>query len=147
RAQLAVYANATCMWDDRQQCWVEMPPFDKETGVLLHLPQKRDEDSPPVQLLRMDLAAGWATAQRAAEVVKDRAAAKSAPYLRGLQIGPVKLDTMARVEARLALVETYEEGSQVLVRVDGSLLADDEVARLIDATIERISQNQLTSEL
>jgi hypothetical protein len=146
RAQLAVYANADGMWDEEHQCYVAMPQFELDWGVIMHLPQGGGR----VDLLRMDLVKGWATARRAREVVDDRAESKSAPTLRSLSIAPVPLDTRETVLRRLALVETLEEGSAVLAQCDPFALPKAELALAITTTIERVKESsvsQLTSEL
>ena len=151
RAQLAVYANADGMWDERLCCYVPMPPFRLDWGVLLHLPQGRSITEEPIALLAMDLVKGWATALRAREVVDDRAEAKSAPMLRGLSIPPAPLDTREAVLRRLSLVQSYEEGSEVVAGFSGSgPLSEQEFRQAVRTTVNRLqdsSPKQLTSEL
>jgi len=150
RAQLAVYAYADGMWDDERQCYVSMPNFQLDWGVLLHLPQgPKAEDSiagiPALQ--RMDLVKGWETAQRAREVVDDRAESKSAPMLRTLPIEPVALDTREAILRRLSLVQTLEEGSRVCMAMDPECISQAELSAAVDASVKRIMGNQLTTEL
>jgi hypothetical protein len=146
RAQLAVYARADAMWDEELQCYVTPPPFDLDEGVIMHLPQ-RQEDLPEemrtsVQLIRADLRKGWATACRAREVVDDRAEAKSAPMLRDIIMRPAPFTTLAQFAARLALVDSLPEGSEVLSLAAEVLDADD-MEKLNRAAIVRV--HQLTS--
>lgn len=150
RAQLAVYAHADAMWDERLQCYVEVPPFDLKRGVLLHVPQGRAETAMEVQLLNLDLEAGWKTALRCREVINDRAAAKSVPYLRSLPIESLPLNTAGRIRQRLAMVQTLAEGSEVLAQINGlGVMPIDalELSELVSEAIQRISANQLTTEL
>lgn len=143
RAQLAVYARADVMWDDALSCYVQPPAFDLDEGVILHLPQ----GGGPLELLRMDLQAGWATALRAREVVDDRAGAKSAPYLRSLAIVPAALDTEHAACTRLALVESYEEGSEVWAQIPEGLQRVPSVLAAMHRAVGRLSGNQLTTAL
>lgn len=114
RAQLAVYARADAMWDERQECYVTPPAFDLTRGVLMQLPQGGGE----VRLLRMDLTKGWATACRAREVVDDRAEAKSAPMLRDIVMTPPAAEGLAYWSTRLRLVSSLAEGSEVLAEAE-----------------------------
>jgi hypothetical protein len=143
RAQLAVYANSDGMWDPQLMCYVPMPRFELDWGVILHLPQGGGQ----LDLLRMDLDAGWKTALRAREVVDDRAGAKSAPMLRSLSIAPVPLNTRDAILRRLSLVETLEEGSQLLAQIEPGAMDEEELSAAIVQAVERISGRQLTSEL
>jgi hypothetical protein len=143
RAQLAVYAYADAMWDPERMCYVPLPNFDLREGVILHLPQ----GGGPLDLLRMDLIAGWTTARRAREVVDDRAQAKSEPYLRTLRIPPILLDTPHAVRARFALCETLEEGSAVLMQVKPDVIPLAELDDIVRHTIDRIRENHVVNQL
>lgn len=154
RAQLAVYANADGMWDERLCCYVPMPAFQLDWGVILHVPQGgtsgRTSDGAPIDLLWMDLAKGWTTALRAREVVDDRAESKSAPMLRGLSVCAIPLDTREAVLRRLSLVQSYEEGSEVVATVTPGCISAWELERAVQAALSRIQdswRDQLTSEL
>jgi hypothetical protein len=149
RAQLAVYARADAMWDEGKQCYVTPPAFDLDEGILMHVPQgeKTLENPKEVQLLRMDLRKGWATACRAREIVDDRAEAKSAPMLRDLPRRAPAYTTLAHFRARLTLVESFEEGSEVLL-LAAERLGQEEVQELNRHALElvqEISLRQLTS--
>jgi len=142
RAQLANYAYADGMWDEDRCCYVTMPNFAKDWGVLLHLPQgpKADESIAGIPALqRMDLIKGWATAQRAREVVDDRAEAKSAPMLRTLPIEPVPLDTREAILRRLSLVASFVEGSRVVMSCrPPEDMSTAELAAAVDASVARL---------
>jgi hypothetical protein len=133
RAQLAVYARADAMWDERQECYVTPPPFDLEHGVLMQLPQGGGE----VRLLRMDLVKGWATACRAREVVDDRAEAKSAPMLRDIVMQPPAPEGLAYWSTRLRLVTSLAEGSEVLTQAGRSSLTPEEFTQLCSQAREQ----------
>lgn len=146
RAQLANYANADGMWDEKLCCYVPMPQFDLNWGVVLHVPQGGGQ----IDLLWMDLAKGWATALRAREVVDDRAESKSAPMLRVLSVCAIPLDTREAVLRRLSLVQSMQEGSAVLATVEPDCISLRELEQAVQATVNRLqdsSRSQLTSEL
>lgn len=114
RAQLAIYARATAMWDADRLCYVDPPPFDPDWGITLHAPNPNGLGVEGVQLLNMDLEAGYRTALRAREVVDDRAAAKSIPMLREMVRKAPAMHSVESWAARIALVETLEEGQRVM---------------------------------
>lgn len=116
RAQLAGYAYADAMWDETLQCYVKPPNFDKKEGVIFHVPQSRTDESPPISLLRMDLEKGWRTAQRALEIVEDRAEAKSAPMLRSIVMQPPAYKYPYHWVARIHCVTSLAEGSRILAQ-------------------------------
>jgi hypothetical protein len=145
RAQLAVYATADAMWDEALQCYVKPPPFDQEEGIILHVPQGGGE----VQLLTMDLVKGLATARRAREVVDDRAGSKSAPMLREIVRQPPAQD-FAYWKERLSLVETLEEGSEVIqaaCAMDSGCTSEEKglLLELAKPLAKDLAGNQLTS--
>jgi hypothetical protein len=131
RAQLAMYAHADAMWDEERECYVDAPAFDLDLGHVMWMPKDRPEDWPidhayDVQVLDLDLRKGWATAQRAYEIVQDRSEAKSAATLRGmfrpLPVGAsVALVSIETYAARFAACETLTDGSRLVeqARADG----------------------------
>jgi hypothetical protein len=144
RAQLAGYAHADAMWDQDAKCYVPMPPFAKDWGVIYHLPQGGGE----AKLLKVDLEKGWRTCLRAREVVDDRAEAKSIPMLREAEMVPPALDTMSRVALRLSMVETLEEGSAVVATIPEALYGpelDEQVTNCIERLTGFRPARQLTS--
>lgn len=113
-AQLACYANAVAMWDADAGRWVDMPRVSTTTALVAWMPRETEDGEPRVDILDVDITAGWRTARRAYEVVQDRAAAKSArtPRLR-LRPAPPVTET-ERYAARFAAVETLAEGSALV---------------------------------
>lgn len=145
RAQLAGYARATAMWDAEQLCYVDPPPFSLSRGIVVHLPVDGDPDpesptygEPIVMLLEADLAKGWATAQRAREIVDDRSEAKSVGALRCV----LKLPEMTDVERYahlLAAVETLAEGSALMEEIDARGLWCPELFAVAQASARQIA--------
>lgn len=142
RAQLAVYARADAMWDPTRACYVDMPPFDPDWGIIMHVPQEGGQMS----ILDVDLEKGWQTALRAREVVDDRAEAKSAGTLRdAFRPAPV-MDGVEKWAARLSMVDTLGEGEQVMQEIREALgVMPAELAALAGEVAEEILRKQLTS--
>jgi hypothetical protein len=115
KAQFACYANADAMWDAGTGAWVDMPPVSREVGMVLHMP--RDEWE--VQVWEVDLVAGWKTACRAFEIVRDRALAKSVNPGAWLRAAP-PVSEVERYAARFAAVETLAEGRQLVAEARGA---------------------------
>lgn len=72
-AQLACYAHGDAMWDPVAGRWVDMPKVRQDVALVLWMPR----GATTVDVLEVDIVAGWKTARRAHEVVLDRSAAKS----------------------------------------------------------------------
>lgn len=79
QAQLAGYVNADAMWDSTNKCYVDMPKFDKDLGILMHMDKDGDGE---VRLIDADLKEGWETVEMCAKVIQRRRRLSSAPYLR-----------------------------------------------------------------
>lgn len=109
-AQFACYAHADAMWDFERNQWVDMPPVSQDIGMILWMPRETEDGQPWVDVYEVDLVAGWETARRAYEVVKDRSAAKSArgprAWLR--QAAPATLTE--QYAARYAALDSLEDG-------------------------------------
>lgn len=75
--QQALYANATHYWDSETEELVEVPPIDKDSALIIHLPAGQGR----CEVHDIDIAAGWEAAQIAAQV-KDWRGRKglSAPF-------------------------------------------------------------------
>jgi hypothetical protein len=122
RAQLACYAHADAMWDEGAQRYVDAPVFDRTLGHVMWMPKDTPEDwstdESAVRVLDIDLAKGWATAQRALEICRDRAEAKSKdtltamfrPLPAGVFPGLRCVEDYAR---RFAACETWEDGKRL----------------------------------
>jgi len=61
--QLAAYANATHRWDGSR--WHEMPPFNKEMALVMHLPAEGDDEP---KLYRVNIREGWRLLNQAIDV-------------------------------------------------------------------------------
>lgn len=116
-AQLAFYAHGDAMWDAALGRWVDMPPVNRELGVVAWMPTLAADGSalehPVVDIYEVDLTEGWETLLLAHKVHARRAAAKSVRnpwgWLRPLPRASV-VEAYAR---RLHEVETQEEASRV----------------------------------
>lgn len=115
RAQLAVYAHATAVWDTGRLCYVEPPPFNREVGHIFHMPVDGDPDTgePVVFVLELDLVKGWETARFARKIVDDRSEAKSKLSLAGAR-RPLPIPTVELYARWLSEVEVLEEGSRLV---------------------------------
>lgn len=71
-AQLACYAHGDAMWDPVAGRWVDMPPVRRDVALVLWMPR----GGTTVEVIEVDIVAGWATAQHAYRVVRDRIEAK-----------------------------------------------------------------------
>ena len=126
RAQLAIYANATAMWDAKGASYVDMPAFDRAIGIVMHIPQGGptwDAESASYtdmpELLNMDLAKGWRTALRAYEIVCDRSEARSTAALRDAVRPHPGLPTVERYARLLMTVDTPADGSALIAEITG----------------------------
>lgn len=138
RAQLAVYANATAMWDDKQCCYVNPPRMSLESGIIFWMPTKMPESGPLVSVLEVDLVAGWKTAERAYEVVKDRSEARSKQALTTLARA-VPLPTVELYARLLRDVETIEQGSALVREATERGVWCAELAAVARASADRLA--------
>lgn len=122
-AQLATYAHAEAVWEldgTGGGRWVDMPvKVDQDRALVLWMPRESASDDPAVvaewephvDVYEVDIAAGWETAKRAYEVVKDRAAAKRARNPRGWLRPAPDITATERMAGRFAAADTYGEGA------------------------------------
>lgn len=134
-AQFACYAHGDAMWDPAAERWVDMPPVSREVGFTLWMPRERPDaagnwvPAHEVDVYEVDLVKGWATAQRAYEVVQDRAAAKSVKGGRAWRRNAPYATLTEQYAARFAAVDTLEDGRRLVAQaraegVWGPVLAD-----------------------
>lgn len=154
RAQLAVYARATCMWDPQGQHYTDMPPFDPDEGVIIHMPQDGQLDEqgrpgpPVVHLMNADLRKGWRTALRAREVVDDRAEAKSKATLDGCLRPHPGITFVEAYARRFASVGSLAEGSALVREIQhltGSLTMPPELNQAAGAAVTRLMDSKAAS--
>ena len=113
-AQFACYANAEAMWDAKLGRWVDMPHVSRDIALVLWMPRETEDGEPRVDVWEVDIRKGWKTAQRAYEVVQDRAEAKSVNGGRAwLRPAPAMTET-ERWAARFAAVDSMTEGSRLV---------------------------------
>lgn len=140
KAQQACYNHAVAMWDAAAGIWVDMPPVSRETALILWMPRVEGTDEEPhVDIWEVDTVAGWETAKRAHEVVKDRARAKSAKNP-GAWLRPAPPVTdLERYAARFAAVETIAEGSQLVQEARAAGVWCEALAQTARAAYERVT--------
>lgn len=113
KAQLACYAHGAAMWDAATGTWVDMPLVSQSVALVLWMPRVEADEEPRVDIWEVDIVAGWETAKRAREVVKDRALGKSVKP--GAWLRPAPEPTITeQYAARFAAVETLAEGSALV---------------------------------
>lgn len=66
--QLAIYAHADAIWNDRAGAYEDMPTVDTDRALVMHVPVGKGW----CQLHEVDIAAGWQMAQTCADVRKWR---------------------------------------------------------------------------
>lgn len=103
RAQLAGYAHGDAMWDPVAGRWVDMPPVRQDVALVLWMPRGQTT----VDVLEVDIVAGWETAKRAYEVVLDRQGAKKGGAW--LRPAPPVTET-EQYAAMFAGVDSHAEG-------------------------------------
>jgi hypothetical protein len=113
-AQFACYANAEAMWDAQAGRWVDMPHVSKDIALVLWMPRVTEDGEPRVDIYEVDIRKGWKTAQRAYEVVKDRAEAKSVRGGRAWLRAAPPADDTERWAARFAAVDSHAEGKRLV---------------------------------
>lgn len=144
-AQLACYAHGDAMWDVATGTWVGMPPVDQNVAHVLWMPRTELGEEPHVEVWDVDIVAGWKTAQRAYEVVKDRAAAKSVKGRRAwLRPAPPASET-ERWAARFAAADTHAEGAQLVREAKIAGVWDGTLAMSARAAYDRLSALEAAS--
>lgn len=150
-AQLACYANADAMWDPVAERWVEMPKVSLKLGKVLWMPRvppcalgciktcEHPPGEPRVDVYNVDIEKGWKTAQRAYEVVQDRAEAKgkSAPW--GWLAPAPGITETERYAALFAAVDSVPEGAALVREVKAKGLWGDVLADCAKRAKERLS--------
>lgn len=114
-AQEACYAHAEAVWEldgTGGGRWVDMPvKVSREEAHVLWMPREHPSGEPMVDVYTVDIVAGWETAKRAYEVVKDRSAAKRAKNPRGWLRPSPDITATERMAARFAAADTLAEGA------------------------------------
>lgn len=135
-AQLASYAHADAMWDRAAGVWADMPPVARDLGVVLWMPRITEDGQPRVDVLDANLAAGWATAMRASEVVKDRKRAKSTANVMRRRVSMEE-----RYAAMFAAVASVAEGRALVAEVKHQGLWDLPLADCAKLALDRLTKN------
>lgn len=152
-AQLACYARAVAMWEPadpnhpRAGRWVDMPKVSLETAMILWMPrepateEERAVWTPRVDVYEVDIEAGWRTAQLCYAVIQDRAGGKSKGTPRAWlrEARPVTLTE--EYAAKLAAVETRQEGATIVKEIKARGLWDTILAGEAHAAAIRIENS------
>jgi len=134
-AQLACYAHGDAMWDAERECWADMPPVSREIAVVLWMPR----DAEGVHVYEVDIVKGWRTAQRAYEVVLDRAEAKSVKGNRAwLRPAPPATET-EKWAAKFAACESIAEGRKLVAAAKDAGMWDETLAAVARRAYGRIA--------
>lgn len=154
-AQLATYAHGDAMWDPILGMWVEMPKVSLDLAHVLWMPRvapcafgcTRTCEHPPgeprVDIYNVDIKKGWATAQRAYEVVKDRSEAKGSKAPWGwLRPAPSISDT-ERYAAMFAAVESIQEGAALVAECKARGIWSEVLADCARTARERIESTSV----
>lgn len=139
-AQLACYARAVAMWEPtdpahpRAGRWVDMPKVDLEKAFILWMPrepatpEERAGWEPHVDVYEVDIVAGWETAKLCHAVIGDRAGGKRKGEPRAWLRPARSLTDTEMYAARIAAVETREDGAALVKEIKGKGLWSPELA-------------------
>jgi hypothetical protein len=138
-AQFACYANAEAMWDEGLNRWVDMPHVSRDVALALWMPRETEDGQPRVDVYGVDIRAGWKTAQRAYEVVLDRAEAKSKRGNRAWLMPAPEVDEVERYAARYAAVDSLAEGRALSVEIRQRGLWNEILAQAAGKAFQRLT--------
>lgn len=141
-AQFACYANAEAMWDEVRGCWVDMPHVSRDTALALWMPRETEDGEPRVDVWEVDIRKGWKTAQRAYEVVQDRAEAKSVNGGRAWLRPAQPMTETERYAARYAAVDSLAEGRALSLEVREKGLWNEALQRAALQAFERLTSTK-----
>lgn len=144
-AQFACYANAEAMWDEELGRWVDMPHVSKDVALALWMPRETEDGEPRVDVWEVDIRKGWKTAQRAYEVVQDRAEAKSVNGGRAWLRPAPPVTEVERYAARYAAVESMSEGRALYEEICAKGLWCEALAVVSKKAFDRLLAQRLTS--
>ena len=138
-AQFACYANAEAMWDGDRGVWVDMPHVSRDVALALWMPRETEDGEPRVDVWEVDIRKGWKTAQRAYEVVQDRAEAKSVNGGRAWLRPAPPVTEVERYAARYAAVDSLTEGRELSVEIRSKGLWCEPLALAANKAFERLT--------
>lgn len=141
-AQFACYAHAVAVWEPDGAGggrWVDWPvPIAQDLAYVLWMPREHPSGEPAVDVYEVDIVAGWETAKRAYEVVKDRSAAKRKREPRGWLRPAPPATVHEKWAARFAAIETKAEGSALVAEAREAGVWDTVLADCARAALARI---------
>ena len=107
--------------------------------MVLWMPREHPSGEPAVDIYNVDIAAGWRTAQRAFEVVKDRSAAKSVANPRGWLRDAPSVSETERYAAMFAGIDSIAEGRALVAEVKRKGLWSPALADAARSAHERLT--------
>lgn len=152
-AQLACYARAVAMWEPSDPNnalagrWVDMPKVDLETAFILWMPrepatpEERAGWEPHVDVYEVDIKAGWETAKLCHAVIQDRAGGKRKSEPRAWLRPARDLTATEMYAARLAAVETREDGVALVKEIKAKGLYSEILAAEARAAAVRLENS------
>lgn len=138
KAQFACYANAEAMWDEDTGRWVDMPHVSRDVALALWMPRETEDGQPRVDVYEVDIRAGWKTAQRAYEVVRDRRMAKSVNPGAWLRPAP-PITEVEQYAARYAAMDSLTEGRALSAEIRGKGLWCEPLAMAAARAFDRLT--------
>jgi hypothetical protein len=138
KAQLACYAHGDAMWNAETGAWEDMPPVSQDVAMVLWMPRVDAGEEPHVDVWEVDIRAGWETAKRAYEVVKDRALAKSVAPGAWLRAAPPASD-FERFTARFAACDSLADGRRLVAEAQEAGVWDKAMAKVAQEARDRIA--------
>lgn len=112
--QLGVYANADAMWDPVRGLYEDMPPFNKEKGILLWTPVRGIGETEDVcEPHWVDIAHGWRMLEVVSAVHEFQKAGKRKNEVGGLYVPSSPLNVTEDYAQRLREASTVEELSAI----------------------------------
>lgn len=133
-AQLACYAHGEAMWDPIIGVWVDMPPVRQDVALVLWMPR----GGTTVDVLEVDIVAGWKTACRAYEVVQDRQDSKKGrAWLRPAP--PVT--EVEQYAAMFAGVDSHAEGRALVAECQRKGIWCEPLAESAQMAVDRLTKD------
>lgn len=155
-AQQACYANADAMWCPLAGAWQPMPKVSTEIAKILWMPRvnpcvmrcnaspcEHPAGPPIVEVWNVDIVKGWGVAQRAYEVVQDRAAAKAKRNPWGWLAETRAVSEHERYAAMFAAVESVAEGKALVEEVKKRKLWDVILADCAKEAVQRLTSTKI----
>jgi hypothetical protein len=133
-AQLACYAHGDAMWDPVAGQWADMPKVRQDVALVLWMPRGGHD----VEVLEVDIVAGWETARTAYQVVRDRSAAKKG---RAWPRPAPPITETEQYAARFAAVDSLAEGRALVAECKRKGVWSQMLADSAAVAVARLTKN------